>query len=420
MFYRVILTANTPLSFRSGRNITQSDTHPYVPGTSIIGALAYAHRQLRRDDTEFEQFFLRERIRFGNCYPASFDEERMKPLVGDDMPVLPLPLTARSCKRLPGFAYRAVEERRQRAGITDALIPLALFALSCTTRSDVLTPLEKHPRTAEPLDRLSKVRFFRRGATEEQYGAPSVTKGVRTRTGIDYTTGRAYSGILYSREVIEPGSRFWGAWHVDDDLAADFTTFVKAAQDQGQVRIGNNRTRGFGRVSVDPAFNPMQPSQDDTVAQVAKLQARIEAFTAQFKQAADAVEPAIEAPAAMYVPLLLTSDAILTDELLRARLQLDPTDLAAVGITNAELVFHAAGTRHIAGWSGVWGLPRADDWAITMGSVFLFALPQADETTFKALLDLQRQGVGLRRAEGFGSLVVTHPFHIELAGGIFR
>lgn len=401
MYYRISLYAETPLTFRSGRDAACSSTHEYVPGISLIGGLAQAHQALRRNPEEFAAFFLHNRIQFGNCYPALFAATALQ---ADNYPVLPLPLTARSCKRFPGFVFHAENERKHRAGVTDLLIPLALFALSGEQRGDLLDQYQKHPRTNEPLDRLEG--FFRRGSQADHYGQPRQRKALRTRTGINYDTGIAQSAILYSREVLERGTKFWGCWHVDDDLTEAFAQFVTEVDKGDLLRVGNNRTRGSGHVR----FN-LQRIDEDTELD---LKARIEAFTQHFKQ--QAATSQLDAPAALYVPILLTSDAILTDPLLRARLQISADDLAAIGIPGAELVFQAAGMRQVSSWNSLWGLPRADDWAITKGSVFLFALPEANNATFAALLNWQRDGIGQRRTEGFGALTLAHRFHIELAG----
>lgn len=402
MILRILLGAETPLSFRTGRNPARSDTLPYVPGTAILGSLAQVHQVMGRDRDEFAAFFLQDHILLGNCYRANFD--KIRELTGEDRPVLPIPATARSCKRFGGFAFGADRESEDRKGVKDFLIPLALFALSDETKPSVLADIETHPDTRYPLDRING--FFRRGAKANEYGQPAKSTAIRTRTGINYATGAARSEILYSRQTLPKDASFWGRWWINDQVWSSFEEFITEALNQNLIRVGNNRTRGFGRVSLN-----MQACELDTIEALRK---RVEDFTAQFKTAA--TQAGIATPDALYVPITLTSDAILYDPLLRARLRLSGQDLVAFGLEDAPLIFHAASTRQVAGWSELWGLPRADDWAISMGSVFLFALPRADDATFESLLRLEEQGIGLRRAEGFGMVSVANLFHTELAG----
>ena len=407
MWLRILLTAETPLSFRTGRNPSQSTTLPYVSGTSLVGCLAQAYQWLGGNHAEFAEFFLRDRIRFGNCYPADFKTDELS---GEDQPVLQMPLTARSCKRFSGFKYNADREQELRAGVTDALVPLALFALSHETAPQILLPLETHPETGQPLERIDG--FFRRGRTADQIGQPKVRLETRTRTGINFQTGTAQSSVLYSRQVIPAGTPFWGRWWIDDDLWETFQTFVDEAN-EGQLRLGNNRTRGFGRIQ----FSAEPLEEDRRGNEIGELGQRITAFTERLKAAAG---KDVATPAALYVPILCVSDVILHDPLRRSRLQLGGEDLAAVGIPAAELVFHAASTAQVQSWSALWGLPKADDCAISKGSVFLFALQRNDQETFAKLLQLQDQGLGERKTEGFGMISVADRFHTELVWGQYR
>lgn len=425
MLLRMLLTAQTPLSFRIGRNPARSKTLAYIPGTSIIGGLGQAHHWLGRDADEFAAFFLQERVLFGNCYPADFASSELR---HPDHPVLPMPLTARSCKRFPGFTFHAEQEEDPRAGVTDLLIPLALFRMSeeqhpalsseqiRTIQLQLLAPWRHHCKTGEPLEPISG--FFRRGALAEELGRPKSDPELRTRAGINYRTGAARSAILYSRQMLPAQTQFWGEWAVDDQLVDALLAFVAEVEKRGILRVGNNRTRGFGHVSFMTSQDQdkgevsiLVPWSGDTVQ---ALQQRVEDFTRQFKAAA--AQAGLAAPAAAYVPITLTSDAVLYDELLRPRLHLKDTDLFTNNQQRARLVFHAANRKQITGWSMLWGLPKVDDWAIGMGSVFLFALEQVDATTWAALLQVQQQGVGERRAEGFGQVAVANPFHLELAG----
>ncbi|NJO81848.1 MAG: hypothetical protein HC828_03085 [Blastochloris sp.] len=400
MRYRIAIQAKTPLAFRSEINSLRGETLNYVPGTSLLGGLAQVHKALDRTPEEFTAFFVHGRIRFSNCYPASFT---IPALQNDYDAVLPMPVTARSCKRFSGFAFHAEEDGEPRAGVRDLLIPLALFAMSDEQKSDILDPYQYHPCTYQPLDRLSG--FFRRGQEASHYGQPAVHTALRTRTGINHMTGTAQSAILYNRQVIERDTQFWGMWEVDDHLADMFDACMTKIDESHLLRIGSNRTRGFGSIHIHTARQKQDTLED--------LRARVEEFTQRLKRQAKQV--GVAAPAALYVPVLLTSDAILTDKLLRSRLLVLPEDLEAVGIDDAELVFHMGGMRQIKGWNSLWGLPKADEWSITMGSVFLFALPNTSDATFKALHLLQHQGIGLRRTEGFGNIAVAHPFHNELA-----
>jgi CRISPR-associated protein Csx10 len=408
MRWRVLMQAKTPLSFRSGRTQQSSATLPYVPGTSVLGALAQAHQTLGRPPEEFSTFFLDDAVRLSNLYPACFANEDVG--ADDEAPILPLPLTARSCKRFPGFRQDAHDPRDAPHGVTDGLIPLALFALGdqqkipIERRLAIMEPLRLCPQCQEPLDRI--VGFFRSTA-DEQFGKASEKDEIRTRSAISYQTGAVKSELLYSRATIAAGTSFWGEWDITDTIAPAFTTFVESASDGRWLRIGNNRTRGFGLVTM--GYVPRE-SEDS----VTTLHERIGTFTAHL-QARGASGVALDAPA--YAPLTLASDMILYDRLLRPRLEITGDDLAAFpGLSGARVVHTVAAARRIEGWNDLWGLPRGDEWAIGMGSVALIALPDLTDTVCQGLLQLQETGLGRRRSEGYGRVVVAHHFHTTLVG----
>jgi CRISPR-associated Csx10 family RAMP protein len=387
---------------------------PFIPGSSLLGGLAQAHQELGRPADEFAAFFLNDNVLLSDGYPAAFAKD-LTELHDDTAAVLPLPFTARACKRTGGFLFGSDFDGSNRSGVLDGLVPLALFALSGETQVDLLECLREHPETRQPLDRLSG--FFRRGRRPFQLGQPHNHEAIRTRVGINYHTGTAQRAILYARQVLQAGSHFWGCWWVDDQLAKTFLQFVEEAADtdSGLLRVGNNRSRGMGRISCTPAH--LDTETPDVLAD------RVRSFTERFRRASE--KAGIAVPAALYVPLLLASDTILYDDLLRYRLRLDASDLETVGIPGAELVYHAATWRTVCTWSTYWGLPRADSLAISKGSVFLFALPSDDKTVFMGLHRLQEERLGLRRTEGFGRVEVAHPFHVDLftdpaEGGVFR
>lgn len=178
---RVNLTAKTPLSFRKGRDLAQAETLDYVPGNALLGALAEIHRSSGSASNQFADFFLSGAVQYANLYPAKFEAKALQRV---ELPVLPLPRTARSCKRFEGFRFDSCH------GVTDALIQLLLFELSDQTNCQVMEEVMKCPSCFEPLNELPG--FYRRGSQPDQIGKSDTKSnhGLRTRTGINYDTRR--------------------------------------------------------------------------------------------------------------------------------------------------------------------------------------------------------------------------------------
>lgn len=404
MKYIAEITDCGPLSFRAGRETTSASTLDYVPGTTLLGGLATAHTLLRHNPTEFCAFFTDGLASFGNLYPAAFVEA----LQGSDRPVYPLPNTALSCKRFGGFRFDQRNQRDPHHGVHDALIPRALFALSGQTNTRALNALKACPECGEPLDTFGG--FYRRDPFDATHiGVTKVRRELRTRTGINRATGAVEQGILYSREALQADTPFWGTLTVTDAQANAFRTFVEEASESGLLRLGNNRTRGFGRV-----YLKLEDAPPDDMPAV--LGTRIQSFDAALRALAQTY--GVATPHALYVPLTLISDAILFDPLLRYQRTLTADYLADTwGLHGAEVVYQDSGTRRVMGWNELWRLPKSDDIALTMGSVFLLGFSQAlNDTILTALLGMQTQSIGARRREGFGRLVVANPFHWEVKG----
>ena len=92
-------------------------------------SLASAHRLLREEQAdEFARLFLNEQIHYPNVYPAFFKDEGINQ---SPFPVYPLPKTAQSCKRFPGFFRLLPSEKdeEERHGVRDTLLDWATFAL---------------------------------------------------------------------------------------------------------------------------------------------------------------------------------------------------------------------------------------------------------------------------------------------------
>ena len=76
----------------------------------------------------------------------------------------------------------------------------------------------------------------------------------------------------------------------------------------------------------------------------------------------------------------------------------------------------AAVTKHerLRGWNAAHGLPKQDEWMIARGSVYVYRFqgtPEQRETLIQQLITLSEEGIGLRRNEGFGTVLVSDDFH---------
>src|SRR6266487_2073571 len=109
------LNVISPLAIRSDHAPGGSETAKVISGSTLLGALASTHRLLCNKQTdEFESLFLTDNIHYPNLYPANFKDQDVEN--SDNWPVYPVPRTAQTCKRFPGFSYIFPRERKVEPG----------------------------------------------------------------------------------------------------------------------------------------------------------------------------------------------------------------------------------------------------------------------------------------------------------------
>ncbi len=419
------LTAESPLTIRADHAPGGAATASYIPGTTFIGSLAAVHRMLYSEPEkreEFERLFLHEQIHYPDLYPAIFADKKL----GRNLPVYSLPKTAQSCKRHPGFRF-AESEENDAHGVRDSLIDWLLFSVKGSKSAEALSALIEHkkcPSCPATMDHLSG--YYRRSHSVsvdplDGYEFSRMDKALeseytrlQTRTGIDRDSGTVQEGILYNRMVFEEGMRFWGVINVyDEELLPALTEFLEEAGYQSLVRIGTGRTRGMGKVTFEIKADKRAEKQ----------------YFAEFVERLSAFDLLVHAQniqdSRYFFALTLHSPLILYDEFLRYRGTIDEQTLLQDMLhwgNNQDIklkqIYQAVSIRRMTGWQEIWGTPRMNEYAIDAGSVFLFACDVADGTPEKAMLlrklfELEMQGAGARRAEGFGRVCVSDQFHRE-------
>lgn len=421
------MTALSPLAIRSDQAEGGVATTHSIPGATLLGSLAAAHLMLRpQQQDEFVRFFLMEQIYFPHLYPASFKQNRFQ---RSNQPVLPLPRTAQTCKRFSGFLPLPHEQNDdERHGVRDTLLDWGAFALLDSPQAalpTLLTPSHNHEECTYKQGKYSNAPcgqtmdhiggYYIRDRRERYLrGMVDTNTRLQTRTGINREWGIVEESILYNREVFDEQTRFWGEILLPDELAQDFKDFVETADVENPkyenvVRIGTGRTRGLGRVSMK--------LEDGLVSKPTDFTDKLRRFDDAMQQ--QTLTFGIQQRAPFYFAVTLQAPTILCDSFLRYQKTVEPTALPSLlGLPSEKYsfkrVYQSVGTQRVTGWNELWGTPRSHDYALEMGSTFLFACMQKPDDDFiQALRAIEEQGIGRRRAEGFGRLSFSDPFHLE-------
>jgi len=423
------VTATSPLSIRSDHAQEGAATAPAIPGTTVLGSLAAAHRILRpANDEEFSRFFLNEDVSIPYLYPATFKIEGLPEtdkFHESNLPVMPLPKTAQTCKRFSGFKpLRGEDPNEKRHGIRDSLFDWASFSLLSNEQHPIptlLAVLEAHQEcTYENCTQIMDhtAGYYRRDRSNpKQRMMARAETHLQTRTGINRSWGVVEEGILYNREVFDEAMRFWSELILPDELADPFIQFLDEAVTEDVIRIGTGRTRGLGRVEVgikrpqEPGITLPEAKRED----LACFEQRLKCFNDALQMQAQ--EAGVKALDSFYFAITLRSATILCDAFLRYRTTLDAATLGREleePSDTFKTIYQATEIQRITGWNELWGTPRPNDHALAMGSTFLFACTrQLDAKLLQALYTLEETGLGRRRAEGFGRICISDPFHLE-------
>lgn len=426
------LTALSPLAIRSDHAPGGAATAQIIPGSTLAGCLANVHRLLfSKRIREFEELFLKEQVYYPHLYPANFGDAALQEAT---LPVYAVPMTAQTCKKRSGFLFPK-DEKDDRHGVRDSLLDWAIFSLltkknegnnnnykefelaalkilhkhhECKKCSQLMAPFGGHYRR-------SSLHSFTNKNVQVKHMQAELDTYLQTRTGISREWGIVEEGILYSREVIKDGMRFWGTIKLPEELEPAFSQLLEEAtmpnastrQHSSLLRIGTGRTRGLGAVKI---VNRGEEQHELDIFQE-RLGGLNEILINRAKDAnIQDIKP-------FYFAMTLHSPMILHDKFLRYRGVVDAQTMAKainLPIEDVDLVHHTARLERITGWQELWGTPRFKEYAIATGSVFLFGLShKPDDTLWHRLFALEEDGMGERRADGFGRVMLSDPFHLQ-------
>lgn len=448
--YYLRLRALSPLSITSHQNVTGqvNTTLTYIPGPTLRGAIAW--KWLREDPSadqmpEFQRLFADAGLRCGPLYPLASPVREAGATYAADLG-RPLPVTARTCKREAGF-QGAVPTAEQGHGVVDTLAAALQEVAARRLRAEHEEPPEEWidlshyercgcDECGARMDRLGG--FYQQGERQGDRWFRQIRPPTRliTRTAILGELGTTKPEDLFSRQTLEAGQEFAGFLEVIPQAEADLNAALSAGT---ELYVGAARTAGLGHMEVVE----VQPDWGVLTHLLGPVPDRQQDFEAKL--------PASLRQRWTLVPLTLFSDTILLDARLRYTSAPEPdvlyhyawlegqiralrgaqqsgdavnaldtssaANLIPAWPEQATLFLAMGRPKRIAGWNTASepSRPRSDDWAIAAGSVFVLAAPpdQAD-----ALLDactwLEEHGLGERREEGFGRVVVAHPFHTEV------
>ena len=393
----------TPVAVKRDRQSERSESVHSMAGTMVRGAIAaiYLQHHGKADDT-FNHVFLNESAcRFGPLDPG--------PKI--------FPLTAVSCKR-EGIKHASVDQLWFR---------IAQHHMAGSVPEKAETTWRQCNQCEADLKNQDGFWKKENGRLQEK---SNDRQQVATHVGIDRHTTTAAEAILYTLEALQPSGQeedLYGWLRADGDALNTLEQLLQS--EDYRISVGHHRTRGYGDIRLQLG-NPVE--KDDAQSRIEDWEPWSRDLIAFLKSQPFSI-PDIDSED-FYFSLSFPTGAVFVDRFLRYTL--DPADMiswlspmpsveAAFPIQNRPTRQLASGgtvgwvtavTRHerLRGWNAAHGLPRQDEWAVARGAVYVYRFKGKTterETLIEQLVTLSEEGVGLRRNEGFGLVIVSDNFH---------
>jgi CRISPR-associated protein Csx10 len=344
------------------------ETRHVIPGSAVRGAVGFALAEALPDpsDPAFQSLVAEDKTQFGYLVPAN---KTPPSIIG------PLPITAATCKR-----------EKDQHGIIDTLFDR--LAIQCISSPEEAERVWQH-----------RVQACRCGAQLRSAsgfrGAASVPTRTVTRVAMDRARGAARDEMLFSQEMIEPGTSFEGTIR---NIPPEGRERLKQALTL-PLSLGRGRSAGYGQVDVSACS---VPKPDALRNRGESFQNALAAYLANVNLSLPGVDVSHLVPITLLSPLSAGQ----------------PADAESVADGSALLLskLHAKSCflsvrRFVreGGWDQRTGRMHAF-WATAAGGVFVLNLGRDWRSAVQILEGLESQGIGERRCQGYGQLLCFDPF----------
>ena len=394
------LRLRSPIALhRTRASIQYVETLDYIPGVAVRGALAetYLSERGKAEDDTFQKLFVSGQVQYGDLWPTVQSNLTHGSIL--------IPATAQACKR-NGLTHKD--------SFRDTL--LDVFAQPTAQQCGHVDDGAKK-KCKEPLDRvngyLSDLECLERVAAKSE---------LRVSAAMDRSTGTAAREMLFTQHTLtsknvkqdEDEICFQGTLRLADPaLKTQLDDFLAVSglfptKEGTPLFLGSGRSRGLGEVVVE-AFK-------ETNASIS-LEERWEQFNEVAHNAGGDAN-------CQYFSLTFLSHVALRDSLLRPVLgKIAPRHF---GLPDGVRFVHRRDSNEpvrflnqiaLHGWNAAQGLPKPDTVALARGSVLLFQCEKNQESeVFSRLAQIEAEGIGERRGEGFGRIAVCYPIHYQFGG----
>ncbi len=379
---RLILRTDEPvLISQKAEAGNQFESKGWISGQTLRGALAWrAARNYEWNPTDpnygiFVDTFLQGRVQYPDLYPAALVENKRL------QTAIPAPRDLLTCKVAPGLKGHGVwfstlgEEHEK-----------------CSFHFENSEEDKTYERTCDsPLKSVTQLLVLDNDRWQQTGEYTLETKSsTEMHIAIDPQTRRVKEGQLYGYVTLDAGQYFVGEllcknaadWELLQDLAD------LKEKEALTLRIGKANRRGYGKVTAwFGAIDQKEPHP----WRVVHLNERVTVGSLE-------------------MIFTLLTDTIIQDPWGRYSAGFDLDWLKGIfGENLKEIECPRARMGELDGFNSHLKLPRWRDLALLAGSTVKLIFHQPVD--LQTLEDLEQNGIGLRRNEGFGQVVFNHPVY---------
>ncbi len=346
-----------------------------IPGSTLRGAVAQAYLDCYGSDCcvsdpLFREIFLDGGVRFGDHRLADV-----------------WPRSVRVCKGRKKTKHAPID-LLLRAGAGKELL------------------LERCPEPGvECLERLVHPKGGWDNQAEDGYVEMELKRVRQAHTSMDPMLQRARSETLFTKTSLSGSQSLRGFV----EIVSGNPEIQTRLEGLGELWIGKGRSRGMGS-SVWSFSGGLDQDESKEVEAMAGRMAGIQHCAP------------VELQEMVLFSITLQSPAIILDEWLQYQGHFGAAELDGQ-LTGYKPLAQFADMTAVDGWNESAGLPKSREWAIDIGSCFLFGrqISNTDERAAETqrvaqtLARVERDGIGERREEGFGEVRICQQIHMDLA-----
>lgn len=198
------------------------------------------------------------------------------------------------------------------------------------------------------------------------------------------------SGDIFRYEAIDAGQTFRGVILCDCDQDIEY---FQPILEQGNYKIGGSQSAGYGQVKIHTV-----ESHPTEVSEVWNSNTWSEVYLS--------LEDRLYKRESTCLVITLLSDALIRDQWGQYNVE-DPSEQLQTQLGEIELKLEKAflSRTYVGGFNRKWGLPLPQVSAIAVGSTFIYRCESAP--SLQQLQNLEARGIGDRRVDGFGRVVVN-------------